>query len=147
MCLVLSLGGQAMRRREFLSLVSAATAWPLAAGAQQSGQISRVGLLGSAPGNPLFDPGYSALVGELRKLGFTEGQNLIIENRRVDEGADKAFAAAGELSQGDIFLTFAPKISLKAAIAASQTTPIVMIAVNYDPIARGYVSNIARPDK
>ena len=137
-----------MRRRDFISLVGgAAAAWPLTAGAQQGGQIARVGFLGAAPGNPLFDSGYSPFLAELRKLGFNEGQNLIVENRRADEGASKVFAAAAELSKVDVFVTFGPEISLKAAIAASQTTPIVMIAVNYDPIAGGYVSNIARPDR
>ena len=44
-------------------------------------------------------------------------------------------------------VTFGPEITLKAASAASQTIPIVMIAVNFDPIAGGYVGNIARPDR
>jgi putative tryptophan/tyrosine transport system substrate-binding protein len=137
-----------MKRREFITLIgSAAAAWPLAARAQQGGPISRVGILGSAPGNPLFNSGYSAFLAELRKLGFTEGQNLIVENRRVDEGESKAFAAAAELSKVDVIVAFGPEVSLKAAIAASQSIPIVMIAVNYDPIAGGYVSNIARPDR
>jgi putative tryptophan/tyrosine transport system substrate-binding protein len=46
-----------------------------------------------------------------------------------------------------VVVTFGPEITLKAASAASQTIPIVMIAVNFDPIAGGYVSNIARPDR
>jgi ABC-type uncharacterized transport system substrate-binding protein len=46
-----------------------------------------------------------------------------------------------------VVVTFGPEITLKVASAASQTIPIVMIAVNFDPIAGGYVSNIARPDR
>jgi putative ABC transport system substrate-binding protein len=50
-------------------------------------------------------------------------------------------------SKVDVVLIFGPEIALKAAVAASQSVPIVMIAVNFDPVALGYVSNIARPDK
>ncbi len=139
-----------MRRREFITLVGGAAAvWPLAARAQQTGKIARIGFLGPAPGNPLEAEGYPEFLAELRKLGFTEGQNLVTEYRRIDEGASKAFAAAAELvrSNVDVVVGFGPEIVLKAAVAASQSIPIIMIAVNFDPIASGYVSNIRRPDK
>jgi putative ABC transport system substrate-binding protein len=138
-----------MRRREFIAFVgSTAAAWPLAARAQQDGQIPRIGFLTPDPDSPLFIASYPAFLTELRKLGFSEGKRLI-EFRRADQGASKAFAAAAELirSKADVVVTFGPEITLKAASAASQTIPIVMIAVNFDPIAGGYVSNIARPDR
>ncbi len=122
--------------------------WPLAVRAQQGAQIRRIGFLSSAPDNPLFATSYPAFLAELQKLGFTEGEKLI-EYRRIDEGADKAFAAAAELGRSnvDVIVAFGPEIALKAAVAASQTIPIVMIAVNFDPVAGGYVSDIAHPDK
>ena len=85
----------------------------------------------------LFVRSYPEFLAELRKLGFTEGGNLIVENRRIDEGAPKAFAAAAEVirSKVEVVVTFCPELALKAAFAASQTIPIVMIAVNFDPIA------------
>jgi putative tryptophan/tyrosine transport system substrate-binding protein len=138
-----------MRRREFITLLGGAVvAWPLALRAQQDGQIPRIGFLTPDPDSPLFAASYPAFLAELQKLGFTEGKRLI-EFRRADQGASKAFAAAAELihSKADVVVTFGPEITLKAASAASQTIPIVMIAVNFDPIAGGYVSNIARPDK
>jgi putative tryptophan/tyrosine transport system substrate-binding protein len=138
-----------MQRRQFITLVGGTViAWPLSARAQQDGQIPRIGFLTPDPDSPLFAASYPAFLAELRKLGFTEGKRLI-EFRRADEGASKAFAAAAELirSKADVVVTFGPEITLKAASAASQTIPIVMIAVNFDPIAGGYVSNIARPDK
>jgi putative ABC transport system substrate-binding protein len=138
-----------MRRRDFITLVGgAAVVWPFAARAQQDGQIPRIGFLAPDPDSPLFAASYPAFLAELRKLGFTEGKRLI-EFRRADEEASKAFAAAAELirSKADVVVTFGPEITLKAASAASQTIPIVMIAVNFDPIAGGYVSNIARPDR
>ncbi|HEX3600393.1 MAG TPA: ABC transporter substrate-binding protein [Lacipirellulaceae bacterium] len=138
-----------MRRREFITLLGGTAAtWPLAARAQQAGQIARIGFLGTDPDNAQFATSYPAFLAELRKLGFTEGQNLIVEYRRMDEGASKAFAGAAELIRSNVgvVVTFGPEIALKAAVAASQTTPIVMIAVNFDPIAGGYVSDLARPN-
>jgi putative tryptophan/tyrosine transport system substrate-binding protein len=139
-----------MRRRDFITLLSgAAAAWPLKARAQQPGRVRRIGFLGNAPDLPLFATSYPAFLAELRKLGFTEGKNMIIEHRRMDEGVSEAFARAAELirSKVDVVVAFGPEIALKAAVAASQTTPIVMIAVNYDPIASGYVSDLARPNR
>ena len=140
-----------MKRREFVTLLAgaAAAAWPLAAHAQQARQVARIGFLGTAPENALFATSYPVFLTELRKLGFTEGQNLIIEHRRIDEGAPKAFAGAAELirSNVDVVVAFGPELALKAAVAASQTVPIVMIAINFDPIAGGYVSDITRPER
>jgi putative ABC transport system substrate-binding protein len=137
-----------MRRREFITLVGGAGAWPLAARAQGP-QVARVGVLGVAPENALFATSYPIFLAELRKLGFTEGQNLVIEHRRVDEGASKAFAGAAEQirSKVDVIVAFGPELALKAAVAASQTVPIVMIALNFDPTAGGYVSDITRPER
>jgi putative tryptophan/tyrosine transport system substrate-binding protein len=138
-----------MRRREFITFVGGATAWPLTAHAQQPGRAARIGILGVAPENVLFATRYPVFLAELRKLGFTEGQNMIIEHRRMDEGASKAFAGAAELSRSnvDVMVAFGPELALKAAVAASQTVPIVMIALNFDPTAGGYVSDITRPER
>jgi len=139
-----------MRRRDFIKRIAGAgAAWPLVARAQQAQQVARVGFLGVAPDNPLSAMGYAVFLAELRKLGFTEGQNLIVENRRIDEGPSKAFAGAAELirSNVDVVVAFGPELALKAAVAASQTVPIVMIAINFDPMAGGYVRNITRPER
>jgi putative tryptophan/tyrosine transport system substrate-binding protein len=139
-----------VNRREFITLLGgAAAAWPLGARAQQARQVARMGFLGPAPENVLFVASYRVFLTELRKLGFTEGQNLIIEHRRIDEGAPKAFAGAAELvrSNIDVVVAFGPELALKAAVAAGQTVPIVMIAVNFDPMTRGYVSDITRPER
>jgi putative ABC transport system substrate-binding protein len=139
-----------MRRREFITLFGcSAVAWPLASRAQETGKIHRIGFLGSAPENPMIATGYPLFIAELHKLGFSERKNLTIEFRRTDEGASKAVAAAAELirSNVEVMVAFGPELALKAAVAASQTVPIVMIAINFDPIAGGYVRNISRPDK
>jgi putative ABC transport system substrate-binding protein len=141
-----------LRRREFITLVGGAAAvtsfsWPIAARAQQAGKLPTIGFLGSGASGGLTAAGYAVFVAELRKLGFTEGENLIIDSRRTDEGAAQVFATAAELVhvKADVLVALGPEITLKAAVAASRTIPIVMIAVNYDPVAGGYVGDIARP--
>jgi putative tryptophan/tyrosine transport system substrate-binding protein len=144
------LRGQPVKRRDFITLVGGtAAAWPLTARAQQAQQVARVGFLVPAPDNVLFATNYPVFLAELRKLGFTEGQNMIIEHRRMDEGASKVFAGAAELirSNVDLVVAFGPELPLKAAVAASQTVPIVMIAINFDPMAAGYVRDITRPER
>jgi ABC-type uncharacterized transport system substrate-binding protein len=134
-----------MKRREFIALIGGA--WPLVARAQQSGRIARVGVLGPDLSNPVTGPGYQVFLSEMRKLGFTEGQNLVIEYRRTDEGLPKAFTGANEMvaAKADVLVANGPEISLQAAAAARPAVPIVMLANNYDPFARGYVKSLAQP--
>jgi putative ABC transport system substrate-binding protein len=137
-----------VRRREIVRLLGgAAVTWPLAARAQQTGKLPTIGFLGVDRGIGIMAASYPAFLAELKKLGFTEGDNLIVEYRRIDEGISKTFAAAAELSRSkvDVLVAMGPEIVLKAAAEASQTIPIVMIAVNFDPVAGGFVSDIARP--
>jgi putative tryptophan/tyrosine transport system substrate-binding protein len=137
-----------MKRREFITLVcGAGAAWPLAAHAQQASKIARVGILGPNRENPLTGSGYQIFLAELRKLGFTEGQNLVVEHRRTDEGLPQAFIAANELvaAKADVLVANGPELSLEAAVATRPAVPVVMLANNFDPIARGYVKSLARP--
>jgi putative ABC transport system substrate-binding protein len=134
-----------VRRREFITLVGgAAAAWPLAVRAQQ---MRRVGFLTTDRSVGIMAASYPVFLAELKKLGFTEGENLTVEYGRIDEGEAKAFADAVKLIRAkvDVVVAFGPEMALKATLAASKTIPIVMVAVNYDPIARGYLSDIARP--
>ena len=75
-----------MRRREFITLLVGAAAWPFAARAQQQGKIPRIGIIDDAPMWNAFRQG-------LRDLGYLEGQNLAFEYRRAD-GAPERFAEA-----------------------------------------------------
>jgi putative tryptophan/tyrosine transport system substrate-binding protein len=137
-----------MRRREFIQFLGSSLAgWPLAARAQQAGKIARVGVLAADLSNPVTGPGYQILLSELRKLGFTEGRNLVVDHRRTDEGLEKAFIGANELvaAKADVLVANGPEISLQAAHAARPAVPIVMMANNYDPFARGYVKSLANP--
>jgi putative ABC transport system substrate-binding protein len=137
-----------MRRREFIGLFGgAALAWPLAGRAQPSDKIARVGVLGPSRENPVSGPGYAIFIAELRKLGFDDGRNLQVEFGRTDEEAAGAFAAANELvaRKADVLVANGPEITLQAAAAARPPVPIVMLASNFDPFARGYVKSLADP--
>jgi putative ABC transport system substrate-binding protein len=137
-----------MRRREFLALLgSGAAAWPLVAMAQQPRKIARIGYLGPQPDNPMIATSYSVITSELRQLGFIEGQNLTIAYRYHNvPGADvRGLAAELVQSNVDALVADGPEAILQAAVAATNTIPIAMIAINFDPIARGYVSSLARP--
>ena len=137
-----------LKRREFITLLgSAAAAWPLAARAQQEGAVARVGVIGPSRDSPASSVAYPVFIDELRKLGFAEGRNLAVEYRRVDQGVPSAFAGVNELIvwKADVLFAFGPELALQAAAAARPPLPIVLLAVNFDPIARGYVQSLARP--
>jgi putative ABC transport system substrate-binding protein len=138
-----------MRRRKFLGVLGGAlAAYPLAAEAQQHDRVARVGVLGpSREKNPISRRGYAVFLAELRKLGFTEGQNLQIEFGRTDEDMAGAFAAANEMvaHKAEVLIANGPEVTLQAAAAARPQLPIVMLATNFDPFARGYVKSLADP--
>ena len=74
-----------MKRREFITLLGGAAAWPLAAHAQQPGKTVRIGFLGASLNAPATGGLFQQFLDELRDNGFSEGQNLIVEHRRVDD--------------------------------------------------------------
>ena len=136
-----------MRRREFITLLGGtAVTWPLAAVAQQPGKVFRIGFLGVSRDAPGTAANYQAFSDELRENGFSEGQNLIIEYRRSDDPRGVSVAGAELLrAHLDLIVAQGPQVALQAVIDASRTIPIVLQAINFDPIARGYVASLARP--
>jgi putative ABC transport system substrate-binding protein len=83
----------------------------------------------------------------LRELGYIEGENLTIEFLQIDR-LDGFQEGAKELVRRnvDVIVASGPEESLKAAHAATQTIPIVMLAMDFDPVALGYVHSFARPE-
>lgn len=138
-----------MRRRELIIGLAGAAAWPLASSAQQSaGKTVRIGIVGEAAlHNQITSPGYPAFLDELKKSGFNVGQNLAIEETGEIQDPKQLFAAAAELARSnvDVLVAPGPELYLEAAVAASRTIPIVVWAINYDPIARGFVQSLTRP--
>jgi hypothetical protein len=95
-----------MKRREFISLLGgAAMTWPLAARAQQGDKVIRLAVLGPSPNTVPALALYQGFVAQLRELGFSEGQNLVVEYRGVDDPRGP-FVAAAELmrSQPDLIV-------------------------------------------
>jgi putative tryptophan/tyrosine transport system substrate-binding protein len=136
-----------MRRREFIGLVGgAAVARPFAARAQQTGKVVRIGVLGPSLKDPFPAALYQAFLTQLRELGFSEGQNLIAEYQALDDPRGP-FVGAVDLmrSRPDLVVAAGPEVALQALVSASGVIPTVVIATNYDPIARGYAAGLSRP--
>jgi putative ABC transport system substrate-binding protein len=136
-----------MRRREFITLLGGAAAWPLAVRAQQATKVPRIGIL--SPGRSEFpDPNFNmlnALLQRLHELGYTEGQNLAVERQFADGSSDRLRELAAELvrSKPDIIIAFSTTAALPAKQATS-TIPIVAVAMA-DPVADELVASLARP--
>src|SRR5262249_21572106 len=132
-----------MRRRSFISLVGGAAAWPLAARAQQPTKILKVG---TVAGTPKSSPQWVAFERRMVELGYQEGRNFSFDFLRAGS-ADEYDPLYWKLAAGgpDVILAIGPEIGLKSALAVTRTLPIVMIAIDYDPLALGYVTSLARP--
>jgi putative ABC transport system substrate-binding protein len=133
-----------MRRREFITLVGGTViAWPLVGRAQQPAKILKVG---TVAGTPKSSPQWVAFERRMVELGYQEGRNFsfdFLQAASADEyeALYRKLAARGP----DVILAIGPEIGLKSALAVTRTVPIVMIAIDYDPLARGYVTSLARP--
>src|SRR3974390_2985364 len=138
-----------MRRREFIALVGggAVTAWPLAARAQQSTPIRRIGVLQTVPESDTdFRDWRMLFTSRLRELGWRDGENLQINYRFGTSEAMSLGAMAKELVNQHPDALFA--ITSIAALALRQytlTIPTVFVYVG-DPVAIGLVTNLARPN-
>jgi putative ABC transport system substrate-binding protein len=133
-----------MRRREFIAGLGGAAAWPLIISAQRSNKIDRIGILSTA--NPRSASFYQAFEQRLRDLGHIEAQNIVFEYRDAKGEVDKLPELAADLVRLDAnIIVAATAPATRAAMGATATIPIVIVAVNYDPVVLGYVDSIARP--
>ena len=129
-----------MRRRELITLIGGAAAWPVHALAQQAGKVWRMGFIAHG-----HEPFYDALFEGLRDYGYEEGRNLIVERRYARGQAErfKEFAAEMVRLNVDIIIV----VTTPAAIAvmnATKTIPIVHPNA-IDPLNTGLIASLAHP--
>jgi putative tryptophan/tyrosine transport system substrate-binding protein len=116
---------------------------PRTVAAQQPGHVARVGILVAAQRGT----GLRGLEQRLRELGYVEGQNLRLEFRTAEGHLERFPALVADLVRlpVDVLVAFGPEATLRAVKDATSTLPIVMIAVDYDPMALGYIVGLPRP--
>ena len=136
-----------MKRREFIALLgSAAATWPLAAHAQGTRRVRRIGmLLPNTPTVAARSPRIQAFLQGLRDLGWIDGQSVTIEWRFAEGQTSRLAALADELAKAkvDVIVTAAAPAA-KAAKEATATIPVVIIDPG-DPVGTGLVRSLARP--
>jgi putative ABC transport system substrate-binding protein len=136
-----------MKRREFITLFGAAAAgWSVAAHAQQSGRLRRLGvLLGGAENDPQIVAGLAALKTALQELGWIDGRNIQIDYRFAAADIDRMHDFAKELVALQPDLLVGQTTSVVAALQReTKTIPIVFVVVS-DPVGSGFVASLPRP--
>ena len=132
-----------MRRRAVIMGLGAAACAPLAARAQQTARVARIGYLGFGTAAD-FASRVEALRAGLRDLGYVEGKNIALDFRWA-EGVDRLRELAAELVRENVDVVFATSSTeVEAAQQATKTIPIVF-ATHFDPIGIGHVASLARP--
>jgi putative ABC transport system substrate-binding protein len=128
-----------MKRREFITLLGGAAAWPLAATAQKPERMRLIGMLSG-----IDDPEIKSFEQELEKRGWSEGRNIHVEYRYAPAGA-QAQTLAKELVAMQPEVIFA--VSRPITTALQQETRTIPIVFTYviDPIGAGFIASLARP--
>jgi putative ABC transport system substrate-binding protein len=135
-----------MQRRAFITLLGGATAWPLAARAQQGERMRRIGvLMNTAADDPLGQARVAAFQQALQQLGWSDGHNVRIDIRwgQNDVEHDRKYAAELVAFMPDVILAVGT-LSVVALQRETRTIPIVFDSVS-DPVGAGFVDNLARP--
>jgi putative tryptophan/tyrosine transport system substrate-binding protein len=134
-----------MTRREFVTLLGAAAAWPLAARAQQSERVARIGVLTALPeGDPEVKAWMGAFQQGLQRLGWEQGRNIRIEYRSGGDQRRLQTDAAELVGMKPDVLFAAATPALAALNQETRSLPIVFVQVS-DPVKLGYVASLARP--
>jgi putative tryptophan/tyrosine transport system substrate-binding protein len=132
-----------MRRREFITLIGGAAAWPRAARAQQSERMRRIGVILGAGVNDR-DSYLTAFLQGLQQLGWSDGRNVRIDMRRGAGDADDLRKYAAELAALAPDVILASGAAVQPMLRATRTVPIVFVLV-IDPVGGGFVSSLSRP--
>ena len=133
-----------MRRREFITLIAGATVvWPVMARAQQQPKMLHVGFVGIQRREA---PVYTNFLKRMAELGYQEGRNFTFDYIQTPdvEGYEKNYRELAA-RKVDVFLAVGTERALRAALLAADGKPIVLLAIDFDPVARGYVASLSRP--
>jgi putative ABC transport system substrate-binding protein len=137
-----------MKRREFITMLGGVTiGWPLAARAQQTERMRRIGvLLAAAADDAEFQARIGAFLQGLQQLGWTDGRNVRIDTRWATTNADDIRRHAAELAAlaPDVILAATGTVTVAPLLQATRTVPIVFVSV-IDPVGAGFVDSLARP--
>jgi ABC-type uncharacterized transport system substrate-binding protein len=130
-------------RREFITLIGGAAAWPLAAPAQQQPKMLRVGFVGMQPRE---SPLYANFLKRMAELGYQEGRNFTFDYIQTPniEGYEKNYRELAT-RKVEIFLVVGNEPALRAALSVADGKPIAFLAIDFDPLAKGYVANLSHP--
>jgi putative tryptophan/tyrosine transport system substrate-binding protein len=131
-----------VRRREFITLLGGAAAWPVAGRAQQPTTL-RVGFVGMQPRE---SPLYVNFLKRMSELGYQEGRNFTFDYIQASdiEGYEKNYRELAA-RKVDVFLAVGNERALRGALLAAEGRPIAFLAVDFDPMAKGYVASLSRP--
>ncbi|MGA9198918.1 MAG: ABC transporter substrate-binding protein, partial [Pseudolabrys sp.] len=133
-----------MRRREFITLASSAAAmWPVVLRAQPQPKMLRVGFVGIQPRG---SANYAAFLERMAELSYEEGRNFAfeyIQAANVDAYEKSYLELAAR--KVDVFLAVGNEPALRAALSAAGGAPIAFLAIDFDPLAKGYVASLSRP--
>jgi len=136
-----------MKRRELLKFLGSAAALALPARAEEArGKMFHVGIVSFASAD-LKSSNSFAFERRLAELGYVEGKTLAIDSLWLDGKIEGYPEAMAELVRRkvDVIVTTGQETAVKAAMQASATTPIIMQAIDFDPVARGYIASLGRP--
>jgi putative ABC transport system substrate-binding protein len=131
-----------MRRREFITLLGTAAAWPLTARAQQqAGKLPRIGSIVTEPSELV-----EALSQGLREAGYVDGQNMVLDTRYHHGSLERIGEFAHELValKCSVIVAGSP-YAIRAVLKETNTIPSVGIDLESDPVANGWVKSLARP--
>jgi putative ABC transport system substrate-binding protein len=133
-----------MNRRGFLAVVVGIVGTgPLAADAQPTA-MRRIGFLNNGP-QGIRGPQHEAFRQRLQELGWTEGQNIAIESRWVDQKSERVPALVDELIRSKVdLIVVSGTPAVRAAKEATATVPVVFVILS-DPVTSGLVTSLARP--
>jgi len=136
-----------MKRREFITLVSGAAAWPLAARAQQPERVRRIGFLSVvAESDPEIQTWIRELTQRLQELGWTGGRNVRIDFRFGAADPMRISQLATELIEGHPDVIIAGGTAAATALRQQSLSIPIVFAMVPDPVLAGFVTNLARPE-